>query len=365
MTVNGTTATISNLEAGSYLVLPTATTKVYAVMVGNIDFVVSNESWTKRDATIVAKVESPSITASFSNTVETEHSHSYMLSDTINIYINYNLPNYPTNASNKTYSMSVDFSNGSYKDYDISQLIFNKGKPQEMTATIDRTTGVIKDANELTVGTYTIENSIITFQASNIDDIMGSTVDAVITAKFQDNVAIGVPQPINARLTYVTEPYGTGTANSDVELNASTYGLNLYLTEAGSDPVLGLVGAVYGIYDSTCTNEIASITTADAGKATYRGIAAGTYCIKEKTVVSGYSLDTTEHTIIVGNNNYADATASGYYKLDVTNSKAGALPLTGGIGTILYTMIGLLIIALAVLLISTSKTRKENKIETM
>lgn len=55
MTVSGNTAS-ATLEAGAYLVIPVSTTKIYAPMVGNLDFEAAGTTWTLNNEAIVAKV---------------------------------------------------------------------------------------------------------------------------------------------------------------------------------------------------------------------------------------------------------------------------------------------------------------------
>lgn len=104
MTITDKTAE-ATVEAVAYLVLPTETTKVYAVMVGNVDFTVNNSEWTLNDETIAAKTSDVSIT----KTVEKE---SYNFSDEQNYTIKVTVPTYPTNATNRTFEVSDTFSNG-------------------------------------------------------------------------------------------------------------------------------------------------------------------------------------------------------------------------------------------------------------
>lgn len=366
LTTTGTTAVSGNLAPGSYLILPTSATKIYSVMVANIEYVAGdNNAWVLKDGgngagnvTVTAKAVSPAITASFRESTELLET-SYNLTDTISVYAHAQFPPYPTHASNELYSISVDFSNGAYQNAEISELIINKGTTYEKVATLDN--GNIK-IDENVVGTYTSSNGVITFMNSGINSHM-VTFDATFTAKFTNDVPAGVNQPITASLGFTTEPYGTGSTSSDVTLNAKTYGLNVYLKEANNETDIPLTGATYNVCsDQNCNNVITSITT-DGGKATLFGVKAGLYYVQESRAVAGYTLDNDIKSITVGDSEFEDPLENGYYKVSLTNVKAAGLPFTGGVGTIIYTMIGLLIIAVAVLVITSSKNK--NKIETM
>ena len=80
MNVSGTTAAAS-LQAGSYLVLPTATSRIYAVMVGNLDFSATGSTWNINSESIVAKVTDASISKSVGE--EGYDSGSYSIGDAI------------------------------------------------------------------------------------------------------------------------------------------------------------------------------------------------------------------------------------------------------------------------------------------
>ena len=46
-----------------------------------------------------------------------------------------------------------------------------------------------------------------------------------------------------------------------------------------------------------------------------------------------------------GEGSLEPAETEGYYRLEVANNEAGLLPVTGGVGTIVFTLVGLAIIA--------------------
>ena len=85
--VNGTAMNVSantasaQLQAGSYLVLPTQTMKVYAVMFGNLDFTANGDSWTINNETITAKVSNAGVSKSVGE--ENMDNGSYSIGDDI------------------------------------------------------------------------------------------------------------------------------------------------------------------------------------------------------------------------------------------------------------------------------------------
>ena len=186
LTTSSTTATCT-APSGSYLILPTSASKVYAVMVGNFEYVPdTNDStaWSLNSPTINAKSSLPGITAN----LETSYSeYSYKTSfDTIHISVNATLPTYPTNATNKSYVVEVDSTaDGKYNNYAVSSVTDTGNK----TFVID---GANIKVNNTTVATIaTVSNKItITFDSAAIADFGNDTVTFNITATLDDTASV-------------------------------------------------------------------------------------------------------------------------------------------------------------------------------
>ena len=102
MSVTGGFDAFSSLtaDAGSYLVLPTETERVFAVMVGNLDMYADGTEWKVNDETIVAKVSDVSFKLVYTDLYENRISSSIIGRDYIT-KIDVDGPTYPTNATNK------------------------------------------------------------------------------------------------------------------------------------------------------------------------------------------------------------------------------------------------------------------------
>ena len=116
------------------------------------------------------------------------------------------------------------------------------------------------------------------------------------------------------------------------------------------------------------------------GKITIKGLAAGTYYLKETKTKSGYTLLAnpveiviTESPDVATGKTSATCTVDGqattkkelpeksgnyYYAFSVQNDKGFNLPSTGGMGTYLFTIAGLVIMAGAAFLLITSRKRR-------
>ncbi len=141
-----------------------------------------------------------------------------------------------------------------------------------------------------------------------------------------------------------------------------TYGLEI-LKYSGIDKTVVLEGAVFDIYsNASLTTKVGSITTDEDGYAEYLGIPAGTYYLKETKAPSGHTLLTDAVAIeVAGNNSTLSPTNSGYYYAEISNNKNLFLPFTGGMGTYVYTIIGLLIIIISVIIYIIYRKRSSSK----
>ena len=145
-------------------------------------------------------------------------------------------------------------------------------------------------------------------------------------------------------------------------------------------------GVQFGLYtDPTCTDEnrVGDIKTVENGSITFDGLVAEgekgtTYYLKEEKTASGYTLlskpiavtlipELTESGQPTGKMQYTiDGTTTpkeGYSesrlaKTTITNNKGFNLPGTGGMGTYIFTIGGLVVMAGAVLLLVSSKKKR-------
>lgn len=152
-----------------------------------------------------------------------------------------------------------------------------------------------------------------------------------------------------------------------------TYGFTL--TKQGENETLN--GVIFELYKEDNTTKIDTQTTSN-GSATFDGLAAGTYYLKETKTASGYTLLANPIKITISAP-AADTPATFTYDYDgkdkkaisqkddngnerftftVTNKKGFNLPSTGGMGTYIFTIGGLVVMAGAVLLLVSSKKKR-------
>ena len=340
----GEGATGAVLPAGAYLVLPKVTNSVYAVMVGNIIPTANGNDWTINDATIVAKVANASVTKSVGSIGHTEGT--YGVGKEFSYFLVGGVPQYPTNATNKVYTMKdiigagLDFSA-------ISSFVVKDGE----TSLLVKRDGTVVNAAGNTVATITISGKNLTI-AFNVDYVTSTTVTVEYKAKLNNSAVLGDTGNLNsATLTYSNDPYGTGTVTSNVtQTSVFTYGVEV-LIYAHGDQSKVLSGVNFEVYsDASLTNKLGEITTDSTGRGRLSGLAEGTYYLKQVSTASGYTLPKDAITIKVKLEGSTPSSVEGYYEAEVAAFEAGTLPFTGGPGTILYTVIGMITVVSAILL---------------
>lgn len=357
--VTGTSLTNTNgtvtgaVEVGAYLILPTTTNYVYSVMVSNVELIAADDGvrWKLKSSKIVAKVSDVGISKELSvssATIGVDYTNT----------ITATVPKYPTNAINTTYVINEVFDAGITLP-NLTSIVMKDG-----AITLTNTNGTFKNASGDTVAVISIsgQKMTITFTASNVST---NTITITYKTALNDSATIGESKPNSTvtTLTYSNEPYAISDIKKSLEVKRDvyTYGIMLHILgrdDSGGPIAIALPGMVFDVYlDDALTNKIGTITTGTDGSGILRGIAAGTYYLKNVKTASGYKL---ANTVSVGVGE--KETADGYYSVSVKVILASTLPFTGGIGTILYTAIGLIVIVSSVTLFYVYRKRQDREL---
>ena len=206
----------------------------------------------------------------------------------------------------------------------------------------------------------------------------GKKITVTYTATLNENAVVGGHGNTNsATIQYSNNPSTDGTGESEPsKVRVFTYGFTVDKYTGGSydDTATRLAGAeftltnaVYRVAKAGETATTTTITTPANGKVDFQGLKNGEYTLTETKAPAGYNklasaigvrvdgqndgTDTTNATVTItyDNNNGSDydQTASNGV-IPVRNKSGVTLPGTGGMGTIAFTVIGVLVIALGV-----------------
>ena len=381
MNRSSTTAT-ATLEAGAYLVLPMYNDSVYAVMLGNLDVTASNGNWVVNDEAIVAKKSDVNFTLNVgdeSDVFAEDDVLGPLLSFSIGEKFSFELvgqvPQFPTNATNKIYTFEIGFGEKITLESEIGSIVVKDGETTLTTSP----EGIVTNASGNTVATITIDEESypgakilrITF---NTDYLTSSEVSVEGEASLTDQALIGEANEFSGRLKSSNDSYGTETITVGARSELYTFGLNILKYDAadGTPTKLPLetplANAVFDIYsDQELKNKVGTVTTGEDGIATFNGLKYGTYYVKETKAPTGYQLVEDPIEVKVGDNDGVDtyAGAPPSYPLAlvyVPNAKMGLLPVTGGVGLVIYAIIGVVIVGSGVGLLVYYK-KKKNKVK--
>lgn len=224
----------------------------------------------------------------------------------------------------------------------------------------------------------------------------GKKITVTYTATLNKDAVVGGAGNVNsATIQYSNNPSTNGTGESEPsKVRVFTYGFTVdkYTGKNYDDTATRLAGAEFTlahkggtaisfvkVADSATQNAVyrvakadeagatTTITTPENGKVEFRGLENGEYTLTETKAPAGYNklasaigvkvygqnngTDTTHATVTITYNNdngsdYNQTASNGV--IPVQNKSGVTLPGTGGMGTIAFTVIGVLVIALGV-----------------
>ena len=183
------------------------------------------------------------------------------------------------------------------------------------------------------------------------------TVTITFTTTIIDGAEIG-EKTNEATLIYQSE---TGTETSqDASANATIYGIDVTKVNLTGKKLTGAEFALYDADPSTLSDEekashlvyIRAVTDADTGTVRFSGLNAGTYWLVETKAPDGYALLKTPVKIELKD------TAHYTESVTILNTKTASLPITGGIGTLIFTFSGIALMGAAALLYIRSRKKK-------
>lgn len=175
------------------------------------------------------------------------------------------------------------------------------------------------------------------------DDLGTTRIEVTYSATLAEDVTAGTFE----NEAWVTNNHDWETPHDIVTVD--TYGIQVTKLRTNTDEKLA--GAEFTLYNSEHV-EVAVMETAGDGLATFGGLDAGTYYLKETKAPDGYVCSEDEIKIVIPD----DVESDNFVRMEVYNSQ---IPHTGGVGTTLFTIGGAAIIVGAGIVFVVTRRRKK------
>ena len=378
-------AITKEVSLGAYLLLVEGGVRIYSPGFAGVYPVTGQDgSWVTGSHTINVnlKSEEPGIDKTVSD-------YTYEIGQTVTYTLTVDVPDYPDNAIDKKFIIADYLSSGLTLDPNSIKIYNNTGddyKENDITASFKNYVFGADDehpAEETSPSfakNFTGDYSIL---ASQVIVEYNATVNENAVVMESEETGNGLDNKVY--LIYNNNPYtNNGYAEIPDEERVYTYGIEITKTGDGNrklegaeftlNPVKGNLlefvkdGGVYRPALSGEENVTTTLVSDANGLITIKGLDLGTYILTETKAPEGYELPSDPTTTIelideadpsTGKpdgilNNDTDGT----YEGTVVNTKPGTLPRTGGIGTAVFTVCGILLMAGAVLLMVVVSRRK-------
>lgn len=394
------TVTFENCEMGTYIILVENGYRIYAPAVVNLTPEFVDGEWVLNNATqdIVLKSSTPSITKTVTD--ETLTKDNYGTNDEIQFTIIADIPKFQ--GIPLQFWIGDKFANGTI-DMNSFEVYGVKGSTQ------DRLTQ--GNQYKIYIGNGLRPKSLTEDEIANIDldftirinpyeEIANyDQIKVVYTAKLNSDNSVNMGtegNKNNAYLIYKNNPFDTETSYQIQESSTTVYTYGIEISKIDKDGGAFLPGAKFqllsdsgdlisfgycsaaGKYyqgvpegipmsnDTTRDSEDDQYTLEvdDQGKLYIYGLDAGTYKLQEIEAPDGYNLATEPITIEIVDNDLdgkldgnkedgteIDPNGTGIYTITVENSKGFQLPVTGGIGTVVFAATGIVVVGFGMTLL--------------
>ena len=386
------TASFTDMAMGEYLITANGGVKIYKPTTVALVPEETEGEWNLADATVAMKGAAPSIGKEA--TEEVDGDKTVAIGDTVKYKLTVTVPSYPENATHTSFIVSDKLSAGLTFDGVSTIKVYSDENLQNEVAA----------ANYTATTTGVVENR--TFQISFEDTFTTTTTFTTLyityTATVNEHAVETDALENEAFLTYNNDPYSDNTYETETQEEVYTYGIDLKKVDKDGTAITSGAGdkkAQFTLSDDTGVlkftetatdgvykydeNGTATLEVAADGTLRVQGLDEGTYTLKETQAPEGYVLPTGEITIVItdaapedGTIDAANVTAGqgtvaingaaaslNVVSFNVENTSSDdagfTLPTTGGMGTMIFTIAGVLLMAGAVtMIVVVSKKRK-------
>ena len=338
-------AYVAEVHAGTYLILVTdVEEKVYNPMVVSVSYnvegsgsnntlvpgsVTAADKWTLSNGEAVAKSSTPSVDKVIVGEPDVA------VGDSVSFSITTTIPEYSADYKTVTFKLTDTLSAG--LTYNEDGAVTVGGKNVEGVAVVANGQVLTIDLSAIALA-HTGEEVVVTY-----------------TATLNENAVVNYDANTNkVELEYSNDPDDDESkGKTDDETYTYTFKIEDLITKTDSATDKALAGAVFTLTNNA-TGKVYTGTSADDGDVSFTGLDAGEYTLVETQAPTGYSLDATERTVVItptyqenGKIDTITITIDGKDKVEIPNTTLSALPATGGIGTMIFTIVGCVIMVVS------------------
>ena len=370
---SGGTATFADLAMGEYFIRPTSSTAVYQLMLQKIEPKVEEDSegnpgYVIDDVTFTAKKEEVTITKTADKTSVTKN-------EKVAYTVTVDIPTYGTGATDKSFYVSDLLPDGLTIDTASINVKIGDAAVDSTAYTLDATA---------TTG-YTFKLSVTTDQyadkwAENGGKQLVITYSA--TLNNDNTTAVNAKETNTATFDYSFYPYVENSHKQKTDtVDVTTFAIKIDKYVDGS-PTTKLSGAKFDLYRTATDAEIAAggtetiphttvqgiklesdLVTDNNGSATFEKYQANgthyTYYLVETQAPHGYNI--LAEAVKVNFTDTDVAATDGVYTVKIPNSSGITLPITGGEGIVIFTVIGIALMVGAVILFVIFRKKAKTK----
>ena len=361
-------ATFTGLPMGEYFIRPTSSTSVYQLMLQKVEPTVVDGKYVIDDLTFNAKHKEVSVDKAADKTSVTK-------GEKVTYTITVDIPTYASQAVDKSFYVSDLLPNGLTIDPASIKVQIDGTDVDTAAYTLDTTA----------VAEYTFKLSVSAAQyTASWSANGGKQLVITYTATLNDNDTTEVNTKETNKVTfdysfypYVENSHKQKTATVDV----TTFAIKIDKHVNGNKDAK-LANAKFDLYRTATAEEIAAgrsvtiphttvagillesgLTTNDSGVATFEKYEANNtryaYYLVETKAPTGYNL--LSNAVEVHFTDAEVAGTNGIYTVEIENTSGIQLPITGGTGTVIFTVIGIALMVGAVVLFVLSRKKSKAK----
>lgn len=365
-------ATFETLAMGEYFIRPTSTTSVYQLMLQKVEPVVATvggkDTYVIDDVTFNAKHKEVAVDKTADKTSVTKN-------ENVTYTVKVDVPTYASQSVDKSFYVSDLLPDGLTLNVASIKVQIDGVDVSDAAYTLDTTA----------TGAYTFKLSVDNAKyEANWAVNGGKQLVITYTAKLNDNATteVNTKETNTVTFDYSFYPYVENSHEQKTDtVDVTTFAIKIDKFVLGNEAEK-LANAKFDLYRTATQAEIDAGTTVviphtsingvklegdkvtDAnGAVTFEKYEANAtnydYYLVETQAPSGYNI--LDNAIKV---NFTDAeveATAGIYTVQVPNNSGIKLPTTGGVGTVIFTVVGILLMAGAVVLLIVSRKRSKAK----